>query len=396
MGKINLSEAAKEILDASVASKRAARGGDGHKGGAVGADKLDASVAYGEKEAGLIGHSPEKTQGEELPDYLKGTPSATPPGATPPVGSEKDGVGATKPKNQPQETQGRADLLKTQQASANDYDAIRDRRPSPLAPQTFEKNPGATFQSYESVDLSADVNALLEGENLSDDFKAKATTIFEAAVNSKVQTISEQLQGELTEQFEIAVDKIKEELAEQVDGYLNYMVEQWMKDNELAIESGLRSEIVEEFISKLRNLFIESYIDIPEDKVDVIGELTGKVEEIETKLDEEIKVNVQLTKQINDYKKLQAIHEACVGLSQTQVEKLKSLAEGVEYTTDEEFADKLVTIKGSYFPESKTKAPSNDTLNEEVQIEEDPAKPVKSSDPAMELYAKTISKTLVR
>jgi SHS2 domain-containing protein len=387
MGKFNLSEAAKDILNASVASKR---------GGQDSPKKLDASVAYGEKEAGLVGNSPEKKD-DELPDYLKGTPSAKPPGATPPVGSEKDGVGFSKPKNQPQETQGRADLVNTQQASANEYEKIRDRVASPLAPQTFEKNPGATFTQYEDIDLSADVNALLEGESLSEEFKQKATTIFEAAVNTRLKTIQEQMESELVEQFEGAIEKVKEELTEKVDDYLNYMVEQWMQDNELAIENGLRSEIVEEFISKLRNLFVESYIDIPEDKVDVIGELTEKIEDLETKLDEEIKNNIQYTKVINEQKKVQAVLEACEGLTQTQVEKLKSLAESVEYTTDEEFTEKLSTLKGNYFPDTKVKVSSVDTLNEEVQIEEDDSvKQTKSADPMMDQYAKTISKTKVR
>jgi hypothetical protein len=413
MGKFNLSEAAKEILNTNVASKRAARSGDQNKGGAVGLDKLSASVAYGEKEAGLVGTSPEKKD-DELPDYLKGTPRATPPGATPPVGSEQDGVGIEKPGagqkskgtgfDQPQVSQGRADLVKTQQASANEYENIRDRVASPLAPQTFQKNPGATFQHYdgtavaaESIDLSDDIDALLEGENLSDEFKTKATTIFEAAVTTRLQTISEKMEADLSEQFEAAVEKVKEELTEKVDDYLNYMVEQWMKDNELAIEKGLRAEIVEEFIGKLRNLFVESWIDIPEDKVDVIGELTDKVEELEAKLDEEIKQNIRASKVINEQKKIQAVHEACDGLTQTQVEKLKSLAEGVEYTTDEEFADKLETLKKSYFPDTQVKTAVADSLNEEVQIEDDgAAKKTKSADPAMNMYADTISKTLAR
>ena len=141
MGKLNLTEAAKDILNANIASKR---GGQEH---GVGDSKLNTSVAYGEKEAGLVGKSPEKKD-DDLPDYLKGTPTATPPGATPPVGKQSDGVGASKPSNQPQETQGRADLVSVDQQTANLYDQIRDRIAGKLAPQTMQSNPGATFQSY--------------------------------------------------------------------------------------------------------------------------------------------------------------------------------------------------------------------------------------------------------
>jgi len=380
-----LSEAAKEILDTSVASKRAERdSGDAHKKGAVGEDKLDAAVAYGEKDAGVVGKSPEKKD-DDLPDYLKGTPQATPPGATPPVGKQSDGVGAKKPAGQPQETQGRADLVNTAQAPANDHAAMVDRKASKLAPQTFEKNAGATFDCYE------DVEALLQGENLSEEFKQKATTIFEAAVAARVSKIVEETEATMAEQFEAAVEKVKDELAEKVNDYLEYMVESWMKDNELAIEKGLRAEIVEEFIAKLRNLFVESYIDIPEDKVDVIGELAEKVEELEASLNEEIRKNVEAAKVISEQRKVQAIAAACEGLTQTQVEKLKSLAESVEFTDESEFADKMNTLKKSYFP-SDVKVADKAALTEEIVIEEE--KPAKKSADEMDIYTQAISKSV--
>ena len=155
MGKFNLSDAAKALLsedsrgtfDANIKAKQGLRGQDSHKKGEVGKDKTKASVAYGEKDAGLVGHSPEKND-DTLPDYLKGTPSATPPGATPPVGSEKDGVGATMPKGQPQETMGRSDLRFGDQKAATSYDAIRDRIAGAKPKQTMSMNPGATMQGY--------------------------------------------------------------------------------------------------------------------------------------------------------------------------------------------------------------------------------------------------------
>ena len=397
MGKFNLSEAAKQVLvgegsketfDANIASKKGARGSDKHPDGEVGADKLTGKTAYGTTDVGEIGQSPEQKD-DALPNYLKGTPSATPPGATPPVGAQADGVGATTLQGQPGTTAGRADLTHTAQAPATDYSAIRDRIAGKLAPQMMQANPGATFQSY-----GEDIEALMQGENLSEEFKTKASTIYEAAVMSRVDQIVEEVEAQLTEQFEIAVEEIKEDLAAKVDDYLNYMVEEWMKENEIAIESGLRAEVVEEFMSKLRDLFVESYIDIPVEKVDVVEELMTKVQELESTLNEQINKSVELTKELNEQKKIEAIYTACEGLSQTQVEKLKSLAENVEFNTEEDFDAKLTTLKESYF-KTEVKAADNLALDEEVDIEEE-KKVFKSSDPSMDLYAKTISQTLVK
>jgi len=397
MGKFNLSEAAKQVLvgegsketfDANIASKKGARGSDKHPDGEVGVDKLTGKTAYGTTDVGEIGQSPEQKD-DALPNYLKGTPSATPAGATPPVGAQPDGVGATTLQGQPGTTAGRADLTHTAQAPATDYSAIRDRIAGKLAPQMMQTNPGATFQSY-----GEDIEALMQGENLSEEFKTKASTIYEAAVMSRVDQIVEEVEAQLTEQFEIAVEEIKEDLAAKVDDYLNYMVEEWMKENEIAIESGLRAEVVEEFMSKLRDLFVESYIDIPVEKVDVVEELMTKVQELESTLNEQINKSVELTKELNEQKKIEAIYTACEGLSQTQVEKLKSLAENVEFNTDEDFAGKLSTLKESYF-KADVKAADKLALDEEVDIEEE-KKVFKSSDPSMDLYAKTISQTLVK
>ena len=397
MGKFNLSEAAKQVLvgegsketfDANIASKKGQRGSDKHPDGEVGADKLTSKTAYGTNDAGEIGQSPEEKD-DALPNYLKGTPSATPPGATPPVGAQADGVGATTLQGQPGTTAGRADLTHTAQAPATDYAAIRDRIAGKIAPQMMQANPGATFQSY-----GEDIEALMQGENLSEEFKIKASTIYEAAVMSRVDQIVEEVEAQLTEQFEIAVEEIKEDLAAKVDDYLNYMVEEWIKENEIAIEKGLRAEVVEEFMTKLRDLFVESYIDIPTEKVDVVEELLTKVEELESSLNEQINKSVELTKELNEQKKIEAIYTACEGLSQTQVEKLKSLAENVEFNTEEDFDAKLTTLKESYF-KTEVKAADNLALDEEVDIEEE-KKVFKSSDPSMDLYAKTISQTLVK
>jgi len=429
MGKFNLSEAAKAILaegsketfDANIASKKAKRGEDHHPKGEVGEDRLPTSTVTGQQDVGDIGHSPEE-ETDALPDYTKGTPSATPPGATPPVGSEKDGVGIRTLKGQPQETMGRADLKVAHQEPATHMDAIRDRIAGKKPKQTMSMNPGATFQSYHEEEtelegnlvseeehedaaedkklikkminkakIKEDMDALLEGENLSEEFVTKAATIFEAAVIARAEEVVALAEAELFEQFEAAVEEIKEDLAAKVDDYLNYMVEEWVKDNEIAIESGLRAEITEEFIDGLRNLFVEHYIDIPAEKVDVVEGLSTRIEDLESALNEEIARGIELTKSLNEQKKIEAIYTACEGLTQTQVEKLKSLAENVEFTTEDEFVSKIDTLKESYF-KADIKVADSSALDE-VLVEDDKTVAT-SADPLMEAYSKTISKTL--
>jgi hypothetical protein len=394
MGKYNLSDAAKNILlgedskstfDSNIKAKMFQRGGEKAPHGEVGKDKLDAKTAYGTHDAGEIGQSPERSLTDSLPDYTKGTPSATPPGATPPIGSEKDGVGITKLSG-PQETMGRSDIATPAKSDATPYEAIRDRIMGKLAPQMMQANPGATFQSY-----GEDVDALLQGEELSEEFKLKAATIFEAAVVARATPIIEEIEQELVEQFEIAIEEVKNELASKVDDYLNYMVEEWMKDNQLAIESGLRAEIAEGFIEGLKDLFVEHYIDIPTEKVDVVEELANKLEETEAALNEQINKSIELTKELNEQKKIEAIYTACEGLTQTQVEKLKSLAEGIEFTTEEEFADKLDVLKESYF-KAEIVVASKSALSEGIEVIEE--KKQSSSSNPMDVYTKAISQTV--
>ena len=418
MGKFNLTEAAKDILSGNVAAK---------KGGQDKPQKLPTSVVTGQKDVGKVGDAPEQKD-DANPDYTKGVPSATPPGATPPVGSQP----TTKLSGDAdQQSKGRSDLVATAQDPATDYGSIRDRIKAKLAKQTMASNPGATFQSYaeeevkdEEVvaeekeeghedaaqdkamikaamkkqkmkeDIEQDINALLSGENLSEEFVTKASTIFESAVIARTEAIVEDIQEELFAQFEEAVEEVKEDLASKVDDYMNYMAEEWMKENALAIEKGLRAEIVEDFIKGLHDLFVEHYIDIPEEKVDVVEELTTRVEELEDSLNEQINSAIQLKKELNEHKKIEAIHAVCEGLTQTQVEKMKSLAESIEFTTEEEFADKVVAIRESYF-ETAVKSADSSALNEEIVVEEDKKQSV-SSDPAIAQYAQTISKTLVK
>lgn len=396
--KFNLSEAAADILNNSVNSKRAGQDKPG---------KLSGDVAYGTKDAGDIGTEVTKTT-DGAPQATKGAPTAKPPGATPPVGSEP----MKKLKGQPAE------------------EGSEENPEGKPGVQKLQKNKGANFQQYEDVEndeavieeekeedhedaaedkkmikkamskaskegLKEDIDALLQGEELSEEFVSKATTIFEAAVMSRVEEIAEEVESQLHEQYEQAVEELKEDFAAKIDDYLNYMVEEWMKENELAIESGLRAEIVEDFIGGLRNLFAEHYIDIPEEKVDVVQEMADKVEELETKLNEEISRSIEYRKEINEQKKTQAIQAVCEGLTQTQHEKLKSLAESVEFTSEEEFADKISTLKEAYTP-STSKAAELSALEEGVEVPED--KPTKqiSGDPLINAAMNSISKSVAK
>jgi len=523
--KFNLSEAAAEILAASVNGKRAQRDS--------GPSKLSGDVAYGTKEVGDIGTEVTKTT-DGAPNLTKGAPTATPPGATPPVGSEpmkklKGQPGEAGAANQPEGKPGRQmfdknkgatfqsygeevededydedDVLEEQIAFfeeysneemidmlfseeydldeavsksgyvelarrvsdpdyegntdhdavvararkahgdkfANDlksgaskmhfgrdnhsrgFDKLKHRTNRSMTPSHVTKSGTLTKSSQKGLksslkeeekeghedaaqdkkmmkammkkkDMKEDIDALLQGEDLSEEFVSKATTIFEAAVNSRVTEIAEELQVELQEQFSDAIDHLKEEFTTKIDDYLNYMVEEWMKENELAIESGLRTEIVEDFIGGMRNLFAEHYIDIPEEKVDVVSELAAKVEELEEKLNEEMHRSIQFKKEINEHKKLEAVQTVCEGLTQTQVEKLKSLAETVEFTTEEEFADKLETLKEAYAGTSGVKFGEKSALEEGIDVEEVKIERV-SHDPLIDAVARSISKSVIK
>ena len=428
--KFNLSDAAKEILsegsketfDSIIASKKGQR--ELTNPDKVGVSRIDSKTAYGTNDAGKIGDSPNDVN-DPLPDYFKGTKTATPPGATPPVSSEPMKVLDKQPGQEKAGDVDKPGEMGSYQNVETPYEKIRDRAAHKLPTNTWQKNANANFQSYggqseetefddeETISeegmkmekkkmmqdkmkekMKEDIDALLSGENLSEEFVNKATTIFEAAVIARAEEVIAEAEQELVEEFEIAVEQIKEELASKVDDYLNYMVEEWMQENQLAVESGLRSEVTEDFINGLRDLFVEHYIDIPEDKVDVVEGLSAKVEELEDALNEQIHRSIQLSKELNEQKKIEAIYTACEGLSQTQVEKLKSLAENVEFTTEEEFVEKLEVIRESYFT-SSVKSANNFALDDEVEIEEEKVK-YKSSDNLMEAYSQAISKTLVK
>jgi hypothetical protein len=240
--------------------------------------------------------------------------------------------------------------------------------------------------------MKEDVEALFSDDStISEEFKSKVSTIFEARVADRVSQIEEETEAKYAGMLEEAVESIRADLTEKVDDYLSYVVEQWMKDNEIAIESGLRSELTEDFIAGMRNLFAEHYIDVPAEKVDLVDELAGKVEELESKLNEEIERAVDLKKSLVESRKVEMTREVCEGLTDTQVEKIKTLAESVEFSTEDEYKQKLETIRENYFPSNAKKA-TEAQLHEEFEEEE--AKKV-INDPFVAAVSQAISKTKI-
>ena len=233
-----------------------------------------------------------------------------------------------------------------------------------------------------NIDTTAELDALVESEaTLSDEFKQKTSVIFEAAVKSKlseeVSRLEEQYQEELAEE----VQAIRSDLVEKIDSYMNYVVESWMEENKLAIQNGLRTEIAEGFMEKMKDLFVESYIDVPESKVDLVDELASQVEELEEKLNAQTGESIKLSEELEQYKRDAIVTEAARGLADTQVEKLKVLVENVDFNDAESFASKVATIKESYFSKQ---------INEDTSVvDEEPEQTVEVSS-TMDSYLQAI------
>ena len=212
-----------------------------------------------------------------------------------------------------------------------------------------------------SVDVSEDVTALTEGEELSEDFKTKAATIFEAAVKSKLRSEVARIESEKTQEVAEEINRVRDELTEKVDAYMNYVVEEWMKENELAIERGLKGEIAEDFITGLKSLFEEHYIDVPDEKYDILEAQSEKIDELESKINEQIEKTASLKKQNDQLVRESVFAKVSSDLADTEVEKFKSLAEDVDFSDEETFEEKLNTLKESYFPKATTIAESVDS-----------------------------------
>lgn len=243
-----------------------------------------------------------------------------------------------------------------------------------------------------SAGVQEHVQAMFQDEELTEEFREKATVIFEAALAAKAEEIQAQLEEEYAEKFEDAKNEIYEEVSAKVDEYLNYVVEQWMKENEVAIESSLKSEITENFIGGLKTLFAEHYIEVPEEKHDVLGELAARVEELEAKLNDTISENIELKSQVAESIKDQLINDVAEGLVATQAEKFKTLAEGVEYSDAESYKRKLEIVKENYFPSEKKAAQLD---QEEVESLSEGFEVKKTVTPVSN-YVQAISRTIKR
>ena len=242
------------------------------------------------------------------------------------------------------------------------------------------------------IDLSDDVKALVSSDaDLSEEFKDKAATIFETAVKTRIKEQTKILEAQYEEKLKSEKETIKEAMTEKVDSYLNYVVEEWMKENELAVERGIRTEIAEDFITGLKDLFKEHYIDVPEEKYNVLDDLTNQNKKLEDKLNEQIEKNVELSKKVSDADRATIVAEISDDLADTETEKFEKMAENVEYESADKFREKLETIKESYFPKSKIEETAS---KDEVDSVAANAPTLESNTDAMAAYTAAITKNI--
>lgn len=303
-------------------------------------------------------------------DYAKNVSKTDEPGPNPPVGAEP-----MKKLTKEDETE----------ESVTDADEGKVKGETVAEATTEEKE----FEF--KVDVKEDVDAMLAGTELSEEAKAKVTEIFETALKAQLSKYKSYLDEEFDKTCEAAIDQLAEDMEAKVDDFLGYMAEEWMGANEVAIESNLRTELTEDFISGLRNLFLENFIDIPEDKVSVVEELSGKVDALTAKLDEEIKKNVELNAQVVKEAKKNVLAGLTEGMVATQVEKIKSLAEEVEFTNLEEFKEKISTLIESYYP--KAPAKKDDGMLAENAVTEENAESEEDLSEDMKRYVGAVTKT---
>jgi len=349
MSKKNyLMEAAAEVLAKSISS----------------APKQEADKIEGTNTQELGGPTPTEVQKEKI-DYTKGVPSATPPGPAAPVGQEPSHLEEEEEKDEDEKEE------KSDEKDDDDKEKCEE----------WKKQ------------LKEDVTKILASEsNLSEAFRTNVATIYEARVTDKVNEITEQIEADFAKELEKAILELREQFSTKIDEYLDYVVEQWMKENEVAIETGLRNELAEEFICGMRNLFAEHYIDVPEEKVNVVEELAEKVASLETELNEEIKRGMEYKKQLTEAKKDDILKSVCEGLTDTQVEKIRTLAESVEFTAEGEYQSKLEAVRENFFPTNIKPADAAKVLTETLEPEQE-KKPASSS-PEMQAYVRALGKTV--
>ena len=271
---------------------------------------------------------------------------------------------------------------KMKKESSHDSEEKKDEKKEGYHSKKEEKD-----EKEKEIDVKEHVDALVAGDDsLSEEFKQKAATVFEAAIKSKVKEIAEEIEADYNKKFEEETSKAKDELVEKVDSYLSYVVEEWMKENELALERGIKGEIAEDFISGLKKLFEDHYIDVPDEKYNVLEDQASKIEELNKKLNESIEKNIELSKENGKYVRQSIIDEASKELAETQKEKFNKLAEEIDYKNEEDFRTKVSTIKESYFGKKDSSGEIDDVAADSNPLNEDLSN-------AMAAYSAAISKT---
>ena len=327
-----------------------------------GAAKADPMPSSGIPVEDLGGPTPENYKPDDDSAKLK-DPSAT-------LAQVKDVVNAKAMKAEEAETE--EEVIEEEEATTDEVVAEEESEATDevvAEEETSEEE--VVAEEEEKYDVEADVAALLQGEELSEEFQNKAKTIFETAIKTKVAEIKEELQESYATALVEELDKIKEGLTERVDSYLEYVADEWIQENALQVEAGLKTEMTESFLEGMKSLFEEHYVTIPEDKYDVLNSMVDKLDEMESKLNEQIDRNVALNRRLAESNADGVFASVAEGLADTQKEKLATLAENVEFESETDYREKLETLKESYFP-SKTSAPksTSENLSEEVSTDE--------------------------
>ena len=331
-----------------------------------GAAKADPMPSSGIPVEDLGGPTPENYKPDDDSAKLK-DPAST-------LAQVKDVVNAKAMKAEEAETED--EVIEEEEATTDEVvaeeEAVSEEESEEVVAEAEETSEEEVVtEEEEPIDIEADVQALLEGEELSEEFTNKARTIFEGAIRSKVATIKEDLQEAYAEALVEELDSIKAGLTERVDAYLEYVADEWMQENALQVEQGLKTEMTESFLEGMKSLFEEHYVTIPEEKYDVLNSMVDKLDEMESKLNEQIDRNVALNRRLAESNADGIFTAVAEGLADTQKEKLATLAENVEFESDTDYREKLETLKESYFP-SKTSAPksTSENLSEEVSTDE--------------------------
>ena len=349
-----------------------------------GAAKADPMPASGAQVEDLGGPTPENYKPDDDSAKLK-DPSAT-------LAQVKDVVNAKAMKAEEAETED--EVIEEEEATTDEVvaeeETTSEEESTEVVAEEETSEEETVAEEEEKYDVEADVAALLQGEELSEEFQSKAKTIFETAIKTKVAEIKEELQESYATALVEELDKIKEGLTERVDSYLEYVADEWMQENQLQVEAGLKTEMTESFLEGMKSLFEEHYVTIPEDKYDVLNSMVDKLDEMESKLNEQIDRNVALNRRLAESNADGVFAAVAEGLADTQKEKLATLAENVEFESETDYREKLETLKESYFP-SKTSAPksTSENLSEEVSTDEVISEEVA---PRMQAYLDVLSR----